>query len=299
MGHVLEVVSAAGGVAHRSMILAAGVISFQLGRAVRSAEILRVRRAWYAVKDAPHDVVRAVRVGGSLTAVSVARLHDLWAFPEPGLHVSVAANAARLRSEHTRFVTLGEENDNSVCLHWRAGRGATLCIQESLADSLVDSIHCQSDEYAVILIDSALNKRLVSLAELQRKFDGLPRRYRRILARADARSQAGTETLVRLRLRAIGILLGIQIQIRGAGRVDLLIGDRLVIECDGHEWHWLEDSYEKDHERDAVLVQRGYLVLRLTYNQIVNDWPRMELIIRGLIMSGDHLFSRSRSVFRP
>ncbi len=138
----------------------------------------------------------------------------------------------------------------------------------------------------------------MSLVELRQKFAGLPRRYRRILARSDAGSQAGTETLVRLRLRAIGFLLRIQVQVRGVGRVDLLVGDRLVLECDSHEWHWLEDSYEKDHERDAVLIQKGYLVLRLTYSQIINDWPRMESIIRGIVARGDHLFPRSRSVFR-
>ena len=40
--------------------------------------ITQLRERWFAVPDAPADVIRAVNVGGSLTAASDARLEGLW-----------------------------------------------------------------------------------------------------------------------------------------------------------------------------------------------------------------------------
>lgn len=61
-----------GGVAQRSVLLNAGATGPQVERALAAGAIFRVRRAWYGVPDAPATVVRAVRVGGSLTSVSAA-----------------------------------------------------------------------------------------------------------------------------------------------------------------------------------------------------------------------------------
>ncbi len=66
------VLLAGGGVAHRSALLDSGLTSFELGRAVHSGRLTRVRRAWYALPSADPEIVRAVRVGGALTSVSVA-----------------------------------------------------------------------------------------------------------------------------------------------------------------------------------------------------------------------------------
>jgi very-short-patch-repair endonuclease len=161
-----------------------------------------------------------------------------------------------------------------------------------VVDALADAVQCQSEEYAVVVIDSALNKGLVTLRELEDAFGRLPRRYLRALNRADARSESGTETLVRMRLRALGIRVSIQVRISGVGRVDLLIGDRFVIECDSREFHTAEDRYRADRRRDRTLIGLHYLPMRLTYEMVMFDWPETERVILTRIAQRDHLWPR-------
>ena len=50
----------------------------------------------------------------------------------------------------------------------------------------------------------------------------------------------------------------------------LFAGAKLVVECDGWQDHGrVRAQFERDRERDARLVEAGYVVLRFTWNQIV------------------------------
>src|SRR4029453_781451 len=75
---------------------AAGIHRTQLRHAVARNRGLSIRRGWEGVPDAPPPVVARARVGGSLPAASVARLHGLWLLDDPQLHVRVSGNASRL-----------------------------------------------------------------------------------------------------------------------------------------------------------------------------------------------------------
>lgn len=55
--------------------------------------------------------------------------------------------------------------------------------------------------------------------------------------------------------------------------MDFLVGHRLVIEVDGRAFH-TGPAFDEDRRRDFELVMRGYLVLRLSYRQVVDDWDR-------------------------
>jgi very-short-patch-repair endonuclease len=162
----------------------------------------------------------------------------------------------------------------------------------SVIDALSDAVQCQPEEYAVIVIDSALNKGLVSLRQLGTAFARLPRRYARALSRADGRSQSGTETLVRLRLRALGIRVSVQVRISGVGRVDLLVGDRFVIECDSEEWHRGIERYHADRHRDRRLIDLNYVPMRITYEMVMFDWPETLRVILSRVRRREHLWSR-------
>lgn len=80
-----------------------------------------------------------------------------------------------------------------------------------------------------------------------------------------------------------------QVRVRGIGRVDFLIGDGLVIEVDGAEFHTSRTDFEEDRRRDALLSALGYRVLRFSYNQIASRWPEVEAAIRAAVARGDHL----------
>jgi very-short-patch-repair endonuclease len=80
-----------------------------------------------------------------------------------------------------------------------------------------------------------------------------------------------------------------QVQIGTIGRVDLLVGNRLVIECDSHEFHEGEDALHRDFDRDLALIEKDYLVLRLNYRQVVHEWDRVESVILGLVARRRHV----------
>ena len=109
-------------------------------------------------------------------------------------------------------------------------------------------------------------------------------------ARADAES--GLETLVRWRLRAWGIRVRTQQNLVSVGRVDLLLGERLVVEVDGVENHASPEHRHRDLVRDANAAAWGFVTLRFDYAMVIHDWPTVELALRGLLDRGIHLSDR-------
>jgi very-short-patch-repair endonuclease len=89
-----------------------------------------------------------------------------------------------------------------------------------------------------------------------------------------------------LRLRAAGIRLRTQVVIPGVGRVDFLVGDRLIIEADSREHHL--SAYQADRTRDRVAIGLGYLVIRLTYEDVVYRWDTVYRDIQSVIQRRAH-----------
>lgn len=78
-------------------------------------------------------------------------------------------------------------------------------------------------------------------------------------------------------------------QIPGIGRVDFVVGDRLIIEVDSRAHHERTPDYERDRRRDAAASTHGYRVLRFTYRQVFDDWRSVEEAIMAAYLRGDHL----------
>ena len=88
-------------------------------------------------------------------------------------------------------------------------------------------------------------------------------------------------------LRRRGVAVRQQAKI--AGRfVDLLVGERLVLQIDGFAYHSSSAQRTSDIAHDAELRLRGFTVLRLSYAQIVHDWPGVERIIDRALAAGLH-----------
>ena len=272
-----------------------------IARAVARGELLRLRRGWYATPTAAPLAMRAVTVGGVATSLSATEVIGLWTPPDSTLHVAVPSNASRLRgaaSQRSRPGTTGPpllqkgSVSKPICLHWRKHQGSPRDGVASVMDALIDAVQCQPEAYAVVVIDSALNHGLVTLRQLESAFARLPRRYARALSRADARSQSGTETLVRLRLRALGLRVSVQVRISEVGYVDLVIGDRFVLECDSKRFHTGRERYYADRHRDRTLIRLGYLPMRLTYEMVMFDWPETLETILSRVRRREHVWPR-------
>jgi very-short-patch-repair endonuclease len=69
--------------------------------------------------------------------------------------------------------------------------------------------------------------------------------------------------------------------------VDFLIGERLVLQIDGG--HHVGRQRTSDIEHDAKLMLAGFHVIRVGYDQVVNDWPSVQAMIMGAVARGLHL----------
>jgi very-short-patch-repair endonuclease len=147
--------------------------------------------------------------------------------------------------------------------------------------------------HATCALDSALRHKLVTLSQAQWLLT--TPKGRRIVALSDGRSESGIETLARLRLRSLGLPVRVQVKFRGIGRVDLLIGDRLIIELDGDAWHSTQEQREEDRRRDSALVARGYLVLRAGYWRVIESWDGFEREVLAVTRRREHLWRGTRA----
>lgn len=250
-----------------------GMSRRQAGRAVAEGRLGRIRPGWFHDAAAAPDAVTAVQAGGILTATSASRHRGLWTMDDSWLHVLVPRNASR---------RLVDPNRRPICLHWAKG---TISREQPVAEPLqivIDAFHCQPRPTVVALADSALNRGLLRQEVLE---EALPQ----LALWCDAASQSGTESIARVGLRRHRLRVRSQFSVSGVGFVDLLVGDRLVIECDSSEFH---DGYQsrRDYERDQELMRLGYLVLRLKYEHVVHEWARIEALVMGIVRARRHLW---------
>ncbi|WP_157674799.1 DUF559 domain-containing protein [Agrococcus jejuensis] len=140
---------------------------------------------------------------------------------------------------------------------------------------------CGTREDIVVVADSLLHLRLATRDELERWVADGPARAIKAVRWVDA-AESGLETMTRVRLRSHRVRVRPQVWIEDM-RVDLVVGDVLVIECDGGEHHASWAAQAADRARDRRLTTLGYVVVRLTYRQIVDDWDAVERDLLALV----------------
>jgi len=272
-----------GGIATRSQLATVGLSGFDLTAAVRRGEIWRVRRAHYATSGALPDAVHAVRIGGRLAGTSAARSFGIWAGFDQRLHVALAVNAGRLRTNLPPSVAEEVTPDSSSresVLHWVRTAPGQDCWRVPVTDCVRQVVDWADAETAVACLDTARNKFGWNDAHIASMFRAASaeQRVRSLASRPG--SDAGTESVVRQRLARIGISVRQQVAIAGVGRVDMIVkGTKVVVEVDGKSYHRAKESFENDRRRDADLAARGYVVVRLSFAQVFGNWPWSERVV--------------------
>ncbi|MEO6200773.1 MAG: DUF559 domain-containing protein [Cryobacterium sp.] len=289
MTEVARELSQAGGVAHAATLRASGITQKQLERSVHLGAAVRIRSGWYCLPGDGSDSVKALRVGGRLGCVSLLRTHGVWLMPDAGLHVSVASPRSGLRSPLDRGRDLAAWRTHPyVVTHWRK----RLLNPDSPTDMIDDAAGCVatclSREHAIVAFDSLLNRGLLSADRLSAALAGLPDTREWMMDLVDAGCGSGLETLARLRLRAHNVPVRCQVHVPAIGWVDLLVGDRLVVELDGRTHHDDPASYERDRARDLALVELGYVVVRVTHRRVMQDWASVERALLCIVRRREH-----------
>lgn len=269
------------GIATRQQLERLGWKRGDIERALAAGRVTRIRPGYFARPDAPADLVAAVRCGGVATGPTALRHHGLWAPEDRRLHVAVAPNASRLAAA-----------GDDVVLHWSSsfadvvGTGLRFRPIAPVPAAVEHAITGVNQPVAIAVIDSALHERRLSPAALDAVLSALPRRLRRRLERGiDGRAESGIESMCRVLLEDAGLRPEVQVAIPGIGRVDLLIDGWLIVELDGGQ-HADAAQMRRDRARDAAAIRLGYRTIRLSYPDVVHEWPRSLATIRVALASG-------------
>lgn len=260
------------GVVHRSALQ---LSKSAIQRRLASGELTRICRGWYAWAGADEDAIQARRVGGTLTGPTLLAKYGVWLLRDARLHVRVNPNTPRIGGR--------------ACVHYLP---PAVSERDELINALVAMAYCSSREALVVAIDSLIDTGLLRMEEIA-PIANRHYRLRTAITLARPGSQAGGETLVRLFLASSRIKHRTQVQLEGGGRHDLVVGDRLVIEVDGREHH-LGEQFETDRRRDRELLRRGYLVFRISYRMLYQDWEQTKSAILEMVRRDDHLWPRAR-----
>ena len=257
-------------------LLDAGWRREEITSALVAGRLVRLRRGWYATPTSDERVVRAVRAGGALACVSALAYWGAW---------DVTGGIVHVRTDHNRSTRMPDGLRHCHSVGDRDDRAPTTAV-DSVDIALRAAWRCLSSEDFVVVCDSLVNTGLMTLDQVRAAIGPMPGRDA-VMARCDT-AESGTESIVRLRLRSLGIGVRTQVWIDGVGRVDLLVGDRLVIEVDSVAHHTGLDHYRSDRRRDLALRELGYVVVRLTYEQVLFDWPRTEAALLTMVRRADH-----------
>lgn len=263
-----------GGVVSRRALLRAGADAAEIESLRGRGTITGIRPGWYAVSDARPIVVAAVKAGAAITCVSALRFHpDVWI--PPGQSTTHLRRPRHLthRSTHRRC---------------RAHRALPTPIHavDPLPIALLCAANCLPDEQMVAVLDSVLHSATLSSDDLQELFVGAPQRIARLLGLLDAAAESGTESITRYRLHCLGISVRSQVVLPW-GRVDLLVGDKLVIECDSEGFH-SGSRRRADLRRDRLAVRGDFRVMRIDYEDVMSDWDRVREDILDIVRTGRH-----------
>lgn len=278
-------IRALGGIATVRELGASPAQQRRLARAAGRGTLRRPRKGVYAVPDAHPDLIRAARVGGRLTGVSALPLHGLWNPPghrsEP-LHVEV----------HVATTPIAQPGRSRI--YWRRDRTHPQFGLAPLRDVLARAAGSLSLPFAVAVLDSALRATPLTPVDLLMSSQSWSRPARAAAALTDARSESGTESVLRVLLHLAGIPATPQalLPTGDLDRADLLVGDRLLIECDSEAHHADPANRRADLKRDESLVALGFIVLRLDFRQVFDDPDGVVATVAAMVARREHLSAR-------
>ena len=231
-------------------------------------------RGWIYDKNSfTLDQVRAFVYNACISCVSAAPIYELPILMEERpqkTHLSVSYNRGMHPSKLRRF--------DDVCVH----REQFVSDEErrthvaSIGTVLERVLVCMPLKVSLPMLDAARNRRLYDVSTLTIPPTGsrLPH-LREALSLSSDRARSILETVARLQLIDMGLTPQVGVWIEGVGEVDMIILGFIVIEVDGWAFHSSKEQREKDLKRDRELLRRGYVVLRFTYDDVMNgDFAR-------------------------
>ena len=271
-----------------------GVSRIDLHRLVAAGALTHVRRGAFLLAGALDGLSPEAGYALQARAVLLSRPEHSWASHHAALAVSelplVGLDLSRFdvcavvrRESRSGTVTTHPLPSQEPCLLV----GGVPCVSTETA--LVQTAVRHGLRAAVVAADAALHRGLVSddkLADASARLTLGVRssvRLERLRALVDPAAESPGESLTRLLLGGLGLRFRSQVDVRDAagfiGRVDFLVGERVVVEFDGLSKYAAADGREalaREKTREDRLRAAGYEVVRLTWA----DLDRPEKVAR-------------------
>lgn len=246
----------------------------KIRQSVKSGNLIPVKRGWYAVPGANQNVIRALKIGGRLGCLSALKEYGVWVpQTDRDLHVVLGKNAAIPKLESTVF-------------HRYDFLPETVAF--SVEDCLRQVMRHHDPETGLIVLESAVQKSLVTPFWAQMLIKELPSKKQRIYRFFDPSSQSGSETRVRLFFQRRGVKVHSQHKTSG-GWVDMLVGQSWIIECDSRAFHDNKTNHNIDCHRDLSNFSAGFVTTLLSYPQIWFEWEDVKPQLLGILRKKEHL----------
>ena len=256
------------GFVSRAQLRHAGFTSHRIRALIAEGALVAFTRDILGRPTANPAFRRAVTMGGRAACVTAARAMGIWVLDTDEFHVIP-------RSHNGRFRTDGERPE--PVMHWTpepVEPDRYRLAVESGRNTLAHIARCQPLDAAAASFDSAVKLGMITVEELQRLASVQHGRFAETVALVTGDSDSGLETLARVRLGWAGVGCRRQVVIDGHP-VDLLIGERLIIQLDGKQH--LDDPVQlaRDRRQDRRLRLMGYTVLRYGYADVVFGWQNV------------------------
>lgn len=302
---VRRVAAARDGVVTLAQARAAGFNVHEVQRLCRSGRWRAISRGGYLVDADLYDgIPRRARIraavasfgpGAAVVLGTAAELHGIEGLRRTeSIHLSVPGPAARPAPlAHPEVVV-----HQLVIAPAQFGRVAGIMATDPLRT--VSDLILREERYtAICLLDSALNRRLLSADDLQLVPSLLRGRRgavtaRAYLAEADGLAQSPLET--RTRLRCVDGKVppdALQLEVRDHDGYLIGVGDmgwrapRVIAEADGRGPHGSPDALFADRHRQNRLLNAGWTVLRFTWADTLRP-DYIPWVIRQAIAAARH-----------
>lgn len=297
------------GLVTRQQLLADGVSSSRLDRALRSGELVRVARAVYArgpLPALPEHLVRdglpaaelllhtraallSLGAGSWVCGPSAALLRGWSLITEPRWVTCAVAHA---RSDAQVPLVRLRRSRRSAGRLASSGQLAPMSVTSALDTAMACLLELPPVE-AVAAVDSALRQRAFTVRELAAATAGSPGvaemdRARAMLPLLDPESGSVLESALRYHLLTTGISgFATQHVVRSRGRYVLRTdfcfeAAGLIVETDGARWH--QDA-KGDRAKDNALAAAGWRVLRYSWVEVMHELPRVLAEIREALQT--------------
>lgn len=263
----------AGGVARYKELRDAGVPQSALALAMAEGKVVRPHRGCYALGGTPWRDVVATIFRGEPCCTSILDAHGLPVVPSlEKPHIAVPANRS-----------LGRPGIRDLAIATIHHTDTTEDVRRPLLRALDMAWTCIGRNGQLAAMDAAMRLGLVQRDEVL-GFTTTPRNVREWLhTYAEPLSESPMESFTRAAMIDARIPCVPQVEIAGVGRVDFVVANCCVIECDGFAYHSDRERFEEDRRRSNALTTLGIPHLRYAYRQVMRTPEEIVADVRALI----------------